>query len=367
MKKIAFLYCLIIFCSQLFGQITFEVRWTKYYESVEGKIMGIWPHNSRYSELSRMKELRYRWGFNHILLARGRGLLDYSMIRTAGFDSLNIMRQIRPDSYVENVESIPETWSYYIDEPADLNENIIVWTNITNWVKSKYPNTKIVLSGYKRNDFLKEYVETISDNVMFSSYKHWWELFGIWISWPENPDQRADWKDMQNLFSNKFKFSWVGAHRDLGEYDDLLGKAKNLFLSGVFLYQLEPETEVDDNNLESFSEAATKHGFMERYYQQVRKKYQDGNLVSTQFVGPSYLGEAPDQFDHTNLVFTNYVVTNKRSENYFAENRIIAGNPNTFIIPPAKKSTLNSNNEIILKPGFHAELGSEFRAYIGKE
>ena len=351
-----------------YGQITYLKDWSKYYETVENKIIGIWPHNTRYDDLSRLKELRYKWGFNNILLARGFGNSHYSMIREAGFDSLNIMRQIRPDSYIENVESIPETWSYYIDEPADLNENIVIWANIKNWLKAKYPNSKIVLSGYKRNDFLKEYVHTISDYTMFSSYKHWWEFLGIWISWPENPDQRSDWAHMETLFSHKFEFSWVGAHKDISEYDDLLGKAKNLFLQGVFLYQLEPfENEADDTNLETFAEAATKNGYLTKHYQQIREQYIDGNLTKTQLLGPSYSTDIPTDFDHSNLVFQDYVVTNNRIEDYFAESRIIIGSPNIFIVPPTKKSSLNSYNQIILKPGFHAELGSEFRAYIGEE
>ena len=40
--------------------------------------------------------------------------------------------------------------------------------------------------------------------------------------------------------------------------------------------------------------------------------------------------------------------------------------PGEYIIPASKNSSFNSNNQIILKPGFHAELGSEFKAYITK-
>jgi hypothetical protein len=290
------------------------------------------------------------------------------MIIKAGFDSVKIMRHIRLESYLEDVELIPETWAYFINEPADLNENLTVWNEITDWIKIKYPNTKIVISGYKRDNFLKDYVNSIADKVMFSSYKHWWEFLGLWISWPENPDQRSDWTDMKNIFKDKFSFSWIGAHRDLAEYDDLLGKTKNLQLDGVFLYQHEPhENEVDDNNFDAFAEAATKHGFLSKHYQQIREQYIDGNLTKTQLLGPSYSTDIPTDFDHSSLLFQDYVVTNNRIEDYFAESKIIVGSPYKFIVPPAKKSSLNSNNEIILKPGFHAELGSEFKAYIGDD
>jgi hypothetical protein len=365
------IYQIIIMVSLYFavlisGQTTYEEKWTKYYVTVENKTVGVWPHNSRYEDISRLKELRYKWGFNHLLIARFYGIEAYNMIIEAGFDSLKIMRQIRQDTYLENVEELPEMWAYYIDEPADLGENITIWGGITNWIKNKFPNTSIVLSGYKRTDQLKNYVNTLADHVMFSSYKHWWELFGLWISVPENKDQRSDWTDMKNRFGSKFSFSWVGAHKDLSEYDDLLGKAKNLQLNGVFLYQLEPqENEADDNNLEQFSDAATKHGYLSAFYQQARDLTYDGIIISRKLVGPAYASSIPEEFDHSILTFEDYIVTNNRIEDYFAETKIVAGEPFSYIVPKSKISSFNSNNEIRLKPGYHAEYGSEFRAYLG--
>ncbi|MCB9206725.1 MAG: hypothetical protein H6611_05320 [Ignavibacteriales bacterium] len=260
-------------------------------------------------------------------------------------------------------------WAYYIDEPADLGDNLNEWISNTNWIKNKYSDSKIIISGYKRDENLKEYVRTIADKTMFSSYVHWWNipLTNLWVAWPENPDQRSDWADMKSLFGNKFDFTWIGAHMDYAEYDDLMGKAKNLNLLGIFLYQKEPhDTEVDDNNLNKLSEAAVKHGYLEKYYQQVRNYYENGILKFSQFVGPEYSSDIPTEFNHSELIFNDYTVTNNRVEDYFAESRIIVGSPFVFTVPNAKKSSLNSNNEIILKPGFHAENGSEFRAYIGQ-
>ncbi|MEN8194802.1 MAG: hypothetical protein ABFS12_18420, partial [Bacteroidota bacterium] len=317
MKVFGLMFIYLCISSILLSQTSVEFQWTNYYEPIENKIVGIWPHNDRYLDISRIKELKHRWGFNNILLARNRGQVFYDMLIDAGFDSLKIMRQIRQDSYQENVESIPQTWAYYIDEPADKRENLTVWGNITEWIKNKYPNTKIVISGYKRDSFLKDYVNTIADYVMFSSYKHWWEFLGIWIAWPENPDQRSDWSDMKNLFGNKFSFTWIGAHRDLSEYNDLLAKAKALQLSGVYLYQLQPaDDEVNDSNLESFSNAASKYGFTNKQYQQVRDLYNAGVFVNRKLVGPKYLSSIPNTFDHSILTFENYTVTNNRIEDY---------------------------------------------------
>jgi len=67
------------------------------------------------------------------------------------------------------------------------------------------------------------------------------------------------------------------------------------------------------------------------------------------------------------MVFTNVTVTNNRIDDYFASNSITTGSPYFYIIPASKKSTFNSKKEIILKPGFHAQPGCEFRAYITEE
>jgi len=358
----------LYFTPFLTGQTIYEEKWTKYYEPIENKIMGIWPHNNRFTDVSKLKELKYRWGFNHILLARSLGLEYYNKIIEAGFDSTKIMKQIKQDTYLENIESLPQMSAYFIDEPSELGENFTVWNIITDWIKDKHPDSKIVLGGYKRNNTFKDYVNTMADNVMFTSYKHWWEFLGIWTSWPENLDQRSDWTDMQNIFGNKFSFSWVGAHKDLSEYDDLLGKAKNIQLSGVYLYQLEPfENEVDNNNLEKFSNAASNHGYLNTNWQQVRELYIGGMLINRKLMGFSYSSAIPDNFDHSIMRFEDYIVTNNRIEDYFAEAKIIVGDSYYYIVPANKNSSFNSNSEIILKDGFHSEYGSEFRANIGDE
>jgi len=355
----------------LLSQTSAEFTWSNYYEPIENKIVGIWPHNSRFLDVERLKELRYRWGFNHALLARSLGLSYYQKLTEAGYDSTNIMKQIKQDTYRENVEDLPPLWAYFIDEPAEEGENLTVWNSYTDWIKSNNPTTKIVISGYKRDEFLEGYVTAISDYVMFSSYKHWVKFLGFWMpAFPEDQDQRDDWEDMKNLFGNKFSLTWVGAHRDYDnpfEYNDLLAKAKQLQLSGVYLYQLEPmESEVSDANLESFANAASINGFSNKLYQQVRDLSISGAFINRKLVGPAY-ATIPSTFDHSVLIFEDYTVTNNRIEDYFAETRIVAGAPYYYIVPESKSSSFNSYGEIRLKPGFHAVPGSTFRAYIGDE
>ena len=116
---------IILLLSQVyfaFGQSTYIEDWSKFYETIENKMVGNWPHDNRFSDLAKLKELKYRWGFNHFLLQQKRGLESYKMAIQAGFDSSNIMRHIWQSNYQENIEEVPETWAYYIDEPADLEQ-----------------------------------------------------------------------------------------------------------------------------------------------------------------------------------------------------------------------------------------------------
>lgn len=364
-KLIVLIFFLQITIEQFNAQTYSEFKWTKYYESVENKVVGIWPHRTRYDNLLRMKDLRYRWGYNNILMARYLRMDEYNLVIEAGFDPNKILRQLHVDTYEADVNTLPEMWGYYIDEPADEGQNLTLWSSINDWIKNKYPNSKLVISGYKRNDQLKDFVNSIGDKVLFSSYKHWWEFLGIWVSIPEDPDQRPDWSDMKNLFGSKFSMSWIGAHEDQAEYYDLLGKAKNLGLDGVFLYQLEPpEQEVGEDNLEQFSDAASKWGFLSKHFQQVIDFYENGNFVQRKFVGPSYADAVPSEFDHSELTFEQYIVTNDRIEDFYANIRITAGGTDNFIVPQGKSASFSSGNEIILKPGFHAQNGSDFKASI---
>lgn len=367
MRYLLTLVLCINFVSLINCQTSSQYSWTKYFETENSKFLGIWPHNDRFLDIDRLKELKQVWGFDHALLARSLGLEYYVQLREAGFDSTKIMKQIKQDTYRKNVEDFPAMWAYFIDEPGELGENLTIWSGITDWIKNKLSNSKIVVSGYKRDSFLIEYVNTIADYTMFSSYKHWLSILGIWFSL-EDPDQRSDWQDMRNLFGDKFAFTWIGAHRDLDEYNDLLRKASDLNLSGVYLYHLEPANdEVDDSNLESFAEAAARNGFSNKFYQEIRDLYIDGAFINRKLVGPVYFSNKPDSYDHTTLVFQNYTVSNNRIEDYFAESKVIAGDPYNFTIPKNRNASFNSNREIHLKPGFHSQHGSTFRAYIGDD
>lgn len=159
--------------------------------------------------------------------------------------------------------------------------------------------------------------------------------------------------------------TWVGAHRDLSDYPELLGHAKNLGLQGVWLYQRQ-ELSDDDGNILRFCDAAADEGYLTRYFQQVRNEIHSGLFFRQQFVGNLYKESIPQFFDHDNHVFTDWTVTNNKNENYYAPNSITAGYPYTFLIPAAKQASLEAGKYILLKPGFSAKYGCDFRAKAGR-
>lgn len=347
--------------------VSYQYTWTKYYVANEGKIIGVWPHNNRYTEISKLKELKYRWGFNFLVFYSGYNLAKFQMAREVFPPDENIMMQILFEDYGRTA-MFDSCWAYYLDEPADRNYGFNSVQLIKNWYSAAYPNSPFVISGYKRNSNLINFTNAFADKTTFSAYKHWWELLFWWVSCcPENPDQRSDWTDMQNLFGSKFTTTWISSQFDQAEYPQLLGHAKNLGLEGVWLYALEPyDNEADDVNLESFSNAAANNNFLTAFYRQARDIYIDENFSLRQYVGPSYESFIPANYDHSVMNFPDYEVTNNRIEDYFAGQRIVAGGENYFIIPPSKSASFNSDFEIVLKPGFHSQPGSEFRAYINK-
>jgi hypothetical protein len=345
--------------------ITYELSWLKYYEPNEGKTVGIWPQWSRWLDTQKLKELHYYKGFNYILSYPD--FSSWDRIIESGYKTSEIMLFFdRDGKYVyQALGQFPQTGSYYIDEPADKSVSIPLLNEAIDFINTNFPGSPIVASGYKRNSQLISYTEMF-DEIMFSSYDHWWNFLGFWVSCcPIDPDQRSDWTDMRNLFGSKFSMTWIGAHKDMSDYDELLGHAYNLGLSKIWLYQYD-ELSDSDQNIEEFCNNAVKHHFLKVYYQQVRDKKVNGQFVSRQFTGLHYASSIPSIYDHANLVFNNdVIINNHRVDDYYADNSITAGGQFSFIIPEDKSASFNTQNYIQLKPGFHAAAGSSFRAFIG--
>lgn len=349
----------------IYGQtITFEYRWEKYFGTVPEKIVGIWPHHNRWT-LERIKELKYKYGFNYFFVYPEQNF--FTLTKSAGIDASNLLLQILATNYnwLSDINTAPP-WGYYYDEPAERDISADAMQNVTDWYNKNFPDMKKVIGGYKRTDKLKSYVANYSDIVMFSSYQHYWTIFGYWVSCcPENFDQRSDWSDMKNIFGDKFSMVWIGAHKDLSDYPNLLGHAKNLGLRGVWLYQLQ-ELSDDSANILKFCEAAAAEGFLLSSFQQVRNEMHDGTLYRQQMVGPKYKDSIPATFDHSNAVFGDITITNNTNDNYYAPESITAGFPYNFVVPAGKQVSLEAGNCVILKPGFSALRGCNFSAAAGK-
>lgn len=368
-KTILINITLFVLCSpHSFSQeATYEFNWLKYYEAAEGKAVGIWPHWNRWLEIERVKDLHYYKGFNYIFAYPDTNPPVYNNILAAGYEPSKIMVKIDYEGKYTYpaTANFPQSWAYYVDEPADRNFPYTWLSEVKNFINTNFPGSRFAISGYKRNSQLVNY-GGLADDVMFSSYKHWWTILGIWVSCcPEDPDQRPDWSDMKNIFGNKFSMTWIGAHKDLNEYPQLLAYAKNLGLQSVWLYQHD-EVWDDDNNIEQFLHNAALNGFMKVFYRQVRDKIQNGQLISRQFLGQVYPDAIPSNYNHTTLTFNqNIEINNNRVDDYYALNSITAGGTYTFIVPPQKQASFNSHGSIRLRPGFHAKSGSKFNAYIG--
>ena len=231
------------------------------YENVTGKIVGILPTTERFNNNNRLAELKNKWGFNFILTTD----VNYDKVTTAGFSSSNIMLYISPgDGVWENViANSPISWGYFTDEfvsrllasnPFLTDDEIRIQANyVRNAIKNKSQTAKYI-DGETTVGFANV-IDDIVDDLLCTKYDR--------LPW--STDQRPLWTDFRNNFLTKFSMTWVAAHKDLSEYDNLLGHALNIGLNGVWLYQQEDSTDsYSDNNISSFSLFAWKWGWLSK-------------------------------------------------------------------------------------------------------
>ena len=262
-----FIFCLLaglILAASLFAQpgdsskIKRIEKWElERYETAPGKIMGIWPNHSRYLTQQRMNDLKQKWGFNFLLHPRVYNQSYRNMERVAGFDDEHMMAQIVIDSYKEVIQEHGNIFAYYIDEPVKHDHPS--YENLAKYINEN-SDAYLITGDYKRSFYLEDYAG-YADYVMFTSYKNWIYFLGFYIPW--GLDQRDSWSDMKNEYSEKFQMTWIGAHRDTLEYEQLLGHAKNLGLKGIWYFQSWDSTdEYSDYNIANFAEAAYKTGWL---------------------------------------------------------------------------------------------------------
>lgn len=236
-----------------------------YYSPSDGRIIGIAPDTLRYYDMTRLTDLKSKWGFNYILTIENR----VSLANQAGFSNTNIMLLIDPrynTLCVNTIRNNPVFWGYYSDETIKKIINADPWANIRGYfipvkaeVDAKSPYS-IYVDGETDPDY-SDWVDDIVDEVTCTRYD-------IFIPF-KDPDQRSLWTDFKNDFSDKFNMTWIAAHLDGNEYDNLIGHANNLGLHGLWYYQQDDATDYNsDDNISGFSMSMWKKGWMRRFERQ---------------------------------------------------------------------------------------------------
>ncbi len=235
------------------------------YRVVEGKSVGIWPHNDRFKSLENIRELKQKWGFNYFLLAAIYSEKEKEMAVAAGFDADHIAFQIyMPDVnspqiyFKEKLEKLGKIWGYYFDEPISREHSYKDFLNLLAVMSDNglYPYSKLIISELDEKKALK--VSPFVDDVTYSGYGNH-EKLGL--------DQAESWSTWKNFVGSKFGMPWISADADSNEYRTLFKAAKDLGFNFVWLYALEPleeNREVSDLNYEKFCEAAVEYGFMKK-------------------------------------------------------------------------------------------------------
>ncbi len=238
---------------------------TNRYEPADGITIGIWPHNNRLKSLPKLKELKERWGFQHLLIAAIYGKKEVLLAKSAGFDSLHIKKQIylpdlkdRCEWTINNIKETGKIGAYYFDEPISREHSIVDFLNLLTFLSNQglYPHAKFVVSEI--NEYRAQRTVSVVDEIMYSGYG---------AKNKKGADQIKSWIEWKNLLGNKFISLWIGAHEDSDEYRELLKAAKEQNYKSIWFYQLEPiepENEIDDSNFLKFCEAAVEFGFMKR-------------------------------------------------------------------------------------------------------
>ncbi len=256
------LFFLII---MLFFQNILSAQINLFYEPIEGKIIGVWPHNNRLKSLARLTELKERWGFHHLLIAAIYDEKEIELAKQAGFDPEKIVKQIYLPDLIEreewlkkNILNSGKVGAYYFDEPISRKHSYIGFLNFLIFLADEgfYPSAKFYVSELDERKAVR--VLNFVDEIMYSGYGRK-EKLGL--------DQIETWKNWQNYLGEKFSFVWIAAHEDSNEYRTLFKAAKELGFRGVWFYQLEPldeGQEVSDSNFEKFCEAAVEFGFLKR-------------------------------------------------------------------------------------------------------
>lgn len=259
-----------------------------HYEPKAGKTVGVWPYDYF---VSNLKTLRNKWGYSGITVGNHT---KYNNAISAGYSTQNIMRDCGFNTGTKDYKNKinDQAGYYYIGEAVNHgcigNKGKRLYSpdeleSISSYIHEYRYGSKFVSDGYKRC-YHFNVLAGIVDKIMFSSYKHWYKInialcytnldWGpavedIWV--PGSYDQRPDWSDMKIRYGSKFSMTWINT-KEITEFDNLFGHAKNLGLNEVWIYgyidEGQPVPHYNDE-WENISYAAWQEGFLRLF----RRKY----------------------------------------------------------------------------------------------
>ncbi len=280
-----------------------------YYIPVATKKIAIWPDEDTWNN-NKFAPLHNKWGFSKVLINSSTPAYDrsaqYINAIAAGFDVNNLMMIIHREDYQFVVDNFP-SYYYYIGESVEhkcngtptIGDQLYSDTElrqISNYIKSKRPSSKLVTDGYKRCSHLV-IAGGIVDEMLYSSYVNWNELnvpiCNTNIPWGddvENPwlegssNQSDSWRNMKQIFGSKFSMSWMHAQDD--EYDALFQTATELGLKTIWLYSYD---RVDSARLQIFCDAAVKAGWLQKIEPEPPFEVQAATINITYLSSPASL------------------------------------------------------------------------------
>lgn len=234
------------------------------------------------ARIQKLNELKSKWGFNYI--AAVAGVYDnIQAIVNAGYPiSTNYMAcgfatgGAGDRATVQNLNNgLPSStyfWGYYWDEPYSHTDFPHVpqsdFKSFRDFVKGLRPNSFFgfgetnyyTANFYTHNpyrwylEYFINYYPAQVDFVMCTRYAGYYN---------EN-DQRDLWTELSSLYGTTFKRTWISANLDGGEFNDLLGHARNKG-AAPWLYQMEDATDLSDQMIASYCNSAWLQDYLERY------------------------------------------------------------------------------------------------------
>jgi hypothetical protein len=260
-------------------------------------IVGIQPQNDWAANLWTLGHLKNKYGFSNILMQEmnARNCINNNGAYSVG----EILLVFDPPNLV--IECIDQ-WNLgtlagcYYDEPSlnygiEESRNYLINT-VTHW-RAKF-SSPIVL-GERTHVLAHEYDDLVDivNGTQYSEY-HYYPPYCVKCYYPLEADQRDSWDSFNSSFSNKFECLWISALEDQSEFSDLIGHARNMGKSTIWLWWGD-----DWNTIASFCYWANQNSYLSRQ----ERKY----IYEYVYIGS---GDSCTDTEITSWMLNNIIPTN---------------------------------------------------------